>query len=168
MNKLMLSRYYGQELIRNDKFWDDVAIQYKGERITLPITYDPFNIRKLQMMLECPSGCDSCCRYDKLHVTDDEIKTIGTGIEVKCDGNLKYIPCRNGCPFLKDNHCSIYGHRPNICWLYPIQSFQEIDSEKLITYRVFCPSSVKVIRKVFNELKGSILLPDLTWVKRNL
>lgn len=74
--------------------------------------------------LACSAGCSACCKTIPVEISDLEAKHISdaTGIAYRTftpgrhsmkatDPEWKNTPC----PFLKDDRCSIYEHRPYNC-----------------------------------------------------
>jgi Fe-S-cluster containining protein len=69
----------------------------------------------------CKRGCSHCC-YQSVLISAREAELIGkrigvkprsyTGVRKRDDIESGY---HNPCPFLKDNACSIYAHRPTPC-----------------------------------------------------
>lgn len=174
------AKYWGvKDLHLNDEFWTEVLLFYREKVVPVPLLHTPQSCRRVLFMLECPPGkCGLCCRYDTVPVDSSDLKLIAENTEwdmEKLGGIVKtndqggvFIPCKDGCPFLVDNACSIYEYRPNICYFFPINTprkgnmgGQEVD---VMTIRVKCPSSVNIIRALVNEslVSGGILLPDLT------
>jgi Fe-S-cluster containining protein len=132
-------------------------------------------------MLDCPPGkCGLCCKYPQIHVSRADIKKITDNTEfknldVKEDdkGNLYMDGSNGGCPFLRDNICIIWPHRPFICSLYPIQGGRPamLNGRKVnqMLIRLNCLESIKLARKVIDlALRDPqfMLLPDLSVVQR--
>jgi len=57
---------------------------------------------------ECVDGCTACCGP----VPFSEIEAERAGLK-RIEGSTDLI-----CPFVKDNGCSIYAHRPFMCRLF--------------------------------------------------
>lgn len=69
--------------------------------------------------LACGPGCSACCRLIPVQISDLEAKHIATvtGREPAALSPGVHAPIRvnTSCPFLVDNRCSIYEHRPYNC-----------------------------------------------------
>jgi Fe-S-cluster containining protein len=95
------------------------------------ITVDALIIRLWKMVDEigalakphaaCRRGCSHCCHIPVL-IPEQEANLIGRFIHVKpekVEGITQAREIRTGydnpCPFLKDDQCSIYAHRPLAC-----------------------------------------------------
>ena len=66
-------------------------------------------IRKMIPDFDCLPGCSGCC--GPISMSEWEAKQIDY-IEIDLEGD------NIGCPYLKDNRCSIYNDRPIICRLF--------------------------------------------------
>lgn len=178
----LFAKYWGvKDLHLVDEFWTEVLLFYTERVVPVPLPYNPYSARRVLEMLECPPGkCGLCCRYEKLPVdaldlnriaehTDYSMEFLQSVLKVGDDGSI-YIPCIGGCPFLRDNACDIYEHRPNVCYFYPINQprLAELGGQPFqqMTIRVKCPSSVNIIRILMTEslASGGLLLPDLSIV----
>ncbi len=179
--EVLFSKYNGQtDLHLKDDFWNDVEKHLFDYNVVLPMEYLPENIRILQDMLECkPGTCGECCRYGITPIyqydvhrmlkvkTLDELQSC---VYTRKDGSMymRGEPVGTSCPLLKDEVCTIYGVRPDVCWLFPIQKGAHMVGNKgLIRYRLRCKPAVEVARKIFSgALKGGkhILLPNLTLI----
>lgn len=185
----LMGKYWGVDnLVKNDGFWADVeqTLGKEGAVVTLPLAYNPQSVRRIQSMFSCPPGeCGHCCRYHRIPITEADIKNIvdsgaKTGDEMvgkfKVDKDGPYFEGDgDGCPFLVDNACSIYEHRPNTCWLFPIMGEKQTmwgnKMVNLMQVRVFCHSTISLVRTIFgesiNKSNGNlILLPDLFLVQK--
>lgn len=178
----MFAKYYGdRELHKDDKFWLDVMIAYRDKVVPMPLQDNYASRRRLKEMLDCPGGvCAACCHYDKLHVSESDIKRLfkvieDTGRYLETDENGKtFISCKNGCPFIKDMKCTVYENRPDVCAEFPIQDPREgmVGNTKFaqVQYRLKCPAALDVVKAVMTEaveLHGLMLLPDLTLINPN-
>jgi len=180
----MFGKYWGaKDLIDDEAFWADVLLLYVMEErnVCLPLAFNPLTVRRVLDMLECPPGkCGLCCRYKRLPITELDIKKIRESGKVseeklativQSDARGQFMSCQPECPFLKDNECTIYKYRPDVCYQFPIQRGVEgtLDGQPFISMlvRVKCPPVIKVIRYMLREsLEASeghsMLLPDLT------
>ena len=166
------------KLVENDSFWNDVLRKRMDTDVVLPLEYLPEKVRLLHDMLICPAGaCAECCKYKEIPVYQYDIHRIVNNTRHTIDdlqdiiftrpNGAMYIKAgEDGCPFLKDNACTIYSARPDACWLFPVmKSTEKVDGVKLIKYRIKCKSGVDVVRQV---LRGATangkyrLLPNLT------
>lgn len=184
----LFAKYWGRDDLAHDEdFWADIRLIYIGSKITLPLPaeYNPRTVRRILDMLKCPPGvCGLCCHYPTLHLAEDDIQAIVLNTEytredieklLKTDGQGAYLECApNGCPFLKDNACSIWEHRPNVCYLYPITggrkailAGQEVSQ---MTIRLHCLASINIVQTVMQravtENPDMMLLPDLSIVNK--
>ena len=184
----LFAKYWGQEdLAHNEDFWADIRVRYMGSDkvITLPVSYNPLTVRRVLDMLKCPPGvCGLCCRYKTIHITSDDILTIieNTGYTqedmdglLKEDDKGKYLEgLPDGCPFLMDNACAIWEHRPSVCYLYPIQggrtAFLGEEQISQMIIKLKCPASIGIVEKVMQravtENPNMMLLPDLSLVNK--
>jgi uncharacterized protein len=64
----------------------------------------------------CKKGCTACCHYP-ISITELEILFIEKSTGVRRLKEKQEIAQYHGflCPFLKNNACSIYNHRPFVC-----------------------------------------------------
>lgn len=78
--------------------------------------------QKYFALIDC-TQCANCCRTLELEVTRSEIHTIaeslGKSIEAFEKQSMSEGYVRPPCPMLKEQLCSIYEHRPEICRSYP-------------------------------------------------
>ncbi|XUX01210.1 MAG: YkgJ family cysteine cluster protein [Dehalogenimonas sp.] len=177
----MFAKWYGnKDLVNNEEFWADCLVQYLHSAVILPLVDNPTNRFRLHRMLVCPPGtCGKCCScYDSVPLSDYDAGQIAQHNDCRPvhmtinEANKLSLVTKGGCPFLKDNACSIYEHRPFVCTEYPIQSpMSNIDANgtkfEQITYRLGCEPALKVIRATMEEAvvaNKAILLPDLTLI----
>ena len=183
----MFAKYWGKTKLEiKDKFWED-AWTYYGDggrtNIAMPLEHNFANIRWITDMLECPPGkCGVCCHYSVIEISDFDIKKIIDNTKYTKEDFDKLIKIRengtkyrsgddNGCPFLKDNVCTIYKHRPDTCCLFPIQTPRQAFSNgkpmMQMLIRVKCLESMRIIRKILTDNVADserILLPDLSTI----
>jgi Fe-S-cluster containining protein len=175
----LFEKYYGNEdLIHCDEFWDDVLIHLKEGTVTLPVEYLPENVRFLQEQLECtPGTCGECCRYGITPIIQRDIDRLLKTVPMDTLQNCIYTrpdkttfmrgePAGTDCPLMKNNVCTVYEKRPDVCWIYPIQGASK---SRMIIYRIKCKPSVDVIRKVFRgalHKEDKLLLPNLMIISK--
>lgn len=116
--------------------------------------------RKVCEEIDCRT-CASCCKKLRVTLSSDDIQRLSSGLKIEVE-DLKnqylttdlrgnYTFRGNYCPFLKDNKCSCYIHRPEECASYPhLYSMNYIF--KLKTVLVDC-SLCPIVYNVFEELK---------------
>jgi Fe-S-cluster containining protein len=178
--QFLFSKWNGvKNLADREEFWSDVFDQYSKDatNVILPIAFNPQSVRMALELLDCPPGeCGECCRYERIPIfeydverivsntpyTKKEIYELSTIIDKKV-----YLNGKDGCPFLKDNRCTIYKCRPDGCYLFPLQSPKdaEVNGKKVqqMTIRIKCRPALWVARKIIlRALKeGNVLLPNL-------
>lgn len=175
----MFSKWWNKpDLYKNDLFWLDCYQNYKDQNIPLPMEDLPRNRHRLMTMLKCPPGiCGDCCRYDKIHLSQNELNYLKEGnnkepkIGSEPDGRI-YLDTKGGCQYCVNLMCVVYAHRPFTCAVFPIQDPKEaykVDGVKAfqMTYRLKCPPGLDVIRAIIYEvcdLGFNMVLPDLTIV----
>ena len=180
--QVMFGKYSGcDNLIDDDGFWSDVLVLYgtESKNIVVPVEYSPLTVRHVLGMIRCPVGnCGVCCRYPKTHIADRDVQRIVENTEhkdasrwTKSDEKGLYLDTSQGCPFLKDNVCTIYEHRPDVCYLFPIMGGRPVTVDgvatKQMVMRVKCVISVNAIRTLLKQgLGDKLLLPDLSLVPR--
>ena len=71
--------------------------------------------KPLECFTACRSGCSFCCRMPTIELSQLEAEEIceHTGAAVSLSPPCNHI--WEPCPFLKDDRCSIYEHRPFFC-----------------------------------------------------
>jgi uncharacterized protein len=104
--------------------------------------------------------CTKCARCCHLGVRPDdkEIKRIvdHLGIDdstfastyLEADGHLKRSPA---CIFLKDNKCSIYSARPDVCREYP---HYESGATTIVKREDQCPVAYDIVQQMWGELEN--------------
>ncbi len=173
---VMSGKYFGRsDLVDDDLFWIECFMAYQDKVVPLPLVDGPEARRKLADLLECPpGGCGACCRYDRVPVSKDDLKRMGgLSITVSVEDKIgSYLACKDGCQFLKDNACTIYRKRPDVCAQFPIQTPRDgvlngTTPFKQVQYRLKCQPGLEVIRAVMRDALAAgtmILLPDLSLV----
>ena len=174
----MMGKYFGDgDLVENDLFWIDCLIAYPDKVIPLPLVDGPEARRKLADLLVCPpGGCGMCCRYERVPVSKEDMKRLSDfNPTVILDEKIgTYLACKDGCQFLNDNTCKVYGKRPDVCMQFPVQLPREgvIDGKipfKQVQYRLKCEPGLKVVRAIMREAVepgNMILLADLSLVPK--
>lgn len=105
-------------------------------------------------------ACSNCCKAIAPIVKGNEIKVISaqlklTPAEFKSKYLIKtnegFIINKKPCPFLTENGCSIYEHRPGNCREYPFTHKKEIWTRliNLVENCAVCP----VVFEIFERLK---------------
>lgn len=85
----------------------------------------------------CKKGCTVCCHYP-VSITELEMEFIERGVGIKRAKHILKTAHQNDapCPFLRNNTCSIYEHRPFVCrrhvtltetphWCHPDRAYTE-------------------------------------------
>jgi len=181
----LFSKYYGRnDLVQDEEFWQDVYAYYVLEvhNAPLPMEYNPSTLRIVKEMLVCPPGvCGKCCYYNHVELHDYDIRRITENTEYTKEDFKKLITVKDnktvmsaagGCPFLKDNACTIYEFRPDACWMFPFSGKSMMIGNvqvKQMQIRIKCEPALAVARKVITEVmkdKDKILLPDLTIIPK--
>lgn len=176
----LFEKYYGKiGLENNEDFWKDVYDNLSGEIVPLPVNYNPLTYRLVMDTLDCAGGeCSACCHYYVITIhkadvtrllkvmTQEELDKI-----IKMGDNGAYIDGTNGCPLLVNNLCSVYEHRPDVCYMYPIQEsisgMYQGKQMRQMTIKILCKKTVNVIRQIVTESvkQGGFLLPNLQIIK---
>jgi Fe-S-cluster containining protein len=175
----MFAKWYGTpDLFKLPEFWGDCMRAYMDKSVTLPMYDEPAEREAVLDLVKCPPGeCGDCCRYDKVALTQEEYETLVARTDARLDlitdanGNL-FIDSSGGCPFLKDNICSIYAFRPSVCRSFPIVTPKEaVDADgallKQIQVRIKCPAALEAVKTIFTRVCSSgklMLLPDLSLI----
>lgn len=169
----LFSKYWGADHLEdNDEFWEDAYNLHKETAINVPVPLglDAFSIRYAGDLFVCPSGgCADCCRFKRVSVRERDVLRIVENTEYSMDDvegmlgandNGRFLKAEGGCPFLKDKVCTIYAYRPDICWLFPLQS--NTDNQMLV--RLLCRPALDLVRKLITDsvrANGTLLLPNL-------
>lgn len=183
--RVLLSKYWGQnDLHLSEVFWTDAMVSYTGTDmlVTLPIEWNEDNKNRLLAMVECPSGkCGACCKYAMTHIRHEDVSRMIAGGVPDIAKNVRdldkerpYFESKDGCPYLVDNACSIYEHRPEICRIFPLQGpvvtlLPEGQSITGIGVRMKCVSAFNIVKAVIIEeapKRDWWLVPDLTFLPR--
>lgn len=93
--------------------------------------------RQISTEVDC-QHCANCCKSLRVSLDDEDIEYFCQGLKmdpeefreqylVKCEAGV-YVFKTMPCPFLKDDLCSNYEHRPKRC-----RSFPHLDKDDFIT-----------------------------------
>jgi len=171
----LYAKYRGRDFIEDEQYWLDVFEVYKDKNVLLPVEHTNLNVLKLLKLFECEK-CGECCKYKFVPVNAYDIKRLlDSGLDPEKlsdrDGQ-SYLSSENGCPFLKEG-CSIYSHRPETCFVYPLQGPADAESGgkkiKQIRIRLKCRAALKLARKIIAQTMSQgdkLLLPDLTIIPK--
>jgi len=184
--KTLFSMFWGKEnLIDDDHFWRMAGALLSSEdgELVLPLSFNPLTVRRVLGMLQCsPGKCGACCRYKRITLTDLDVERIVSNTDFKDISGLvnedesgKFLSGEGeGCPFLKDNVCQIYGYRPDVCYLFPIQGGKKAfvngkEPFEAMRLRLKCQPAMEVARAILRESMAlnegkTRLLPDLSIV----
>jgi len=186
--QFLFSKYWGRyDLAEYDEFWEDVYNYYSKEikDAPLPLEFNPLTLRMVFDMLKCPPGeCGLCCKYKKvalsasdiLHIIDSKSATEEelNKILQKDEEKHWFMNCHpDGCYFLKDNKCSIYKNRPDVCYLFPFSGRDcEMNGKhtKQMMIRIRCKPALEVTRELITKSLSTgkkLLLPNLMIIERN-
>lgn len=144
----------GTDFLHDDRYWRDVRRIY-GEgryRIPIPITNSHSVLRYFQTMFKC-ARCGRCCRYKAIPINVWDRKRLdqaGIDYEVIIRDGAQWIEAGDqGCPFLQDNQCTIYDHRPDACFTYPTQNSPREGDERL-WLAVLCQPAIDALRTLID------------------
>ncbi len=177
----LFSKYYGvKELEKNETFWDDAFKAYSPDcEVALPLAYNPLSVRLALENLNCTAGdCGACCSYPYIYIKKSDIdRILASGLVgvgeldslIKRDkDNALYFDGTKGCPMLENYSCRIYHVRPDVCYLFPLQSPQKTvfagKELKQTVVRIRCRPAFDMVRFIIsNAVKetGGTLLPNL-------
>jgi uncharacterized protein len=90
---------------------------------------DNFNAKYVFTTLKpsCVKGCAACCSIDvTIHDIEAQYIEKNTGIKMLSKSPSLSIIHDTACPFLEDDKCSIYEHRPFVCRVYHVLSPSEL------------------------------------------
>lgn len=157
----MITDYNIVELLGPEKEKENLEFQIFLKQIKDNIT--PFLVelyRKACEEIDCTT-CAGCCKKLRVTLSGDDIERLSSGLGMGVEdfkeqyltldlrGNYTFIG--GSCPFLKDNKCSCYNHRPEECASYP--HLDNINyTYRLKTVLVDC-SLCPIVYNVFEELK---------------
>jgi hypothetical protein len=122
--------------------------------------------RRVWAGIDCTT-CANCCKTVRPTFSDEDIERLSRRLRIECQQVIEtYLqPTEDGadnpwqtrttpCPFLKDNHCSIYEDRPSDCRGYPYLDAPDFASRTIaMIERTFtCP----IVYEVLEELKREV------------
>lgn len=184
--QILFSTFWGKDnLIDDEEFWLQVMMLLMPEdkMIALPLHFNLLTVRRVLDMLQCPVGkCGLCCHYPRVTMSDTDIDKILKNTDyteddlakvIQQDERGKFMNCsgEGGCFFLKDNSCTIYKYRPDVCYLFPIQggvdAMIEGQAVQIMRIKLKCLAAIEVTRAILREslAAGNLrLLPDLSLV----
>ncbi|MCX6380761.1 MAG: YkgJ family cysteine cluster protein [Armatimonadetes bacterium] len=93
--------------------------------------------------IDCKT-CANCCKVLTINLEEADIERLALGLEMSIgdftqryvaetkdfEGTFKHLASKP-CPFLKDNLCTVYEHRPDVCRGYPYLHKDEFRSRTL-------------------------------------
>ncbi|MFA5401560.1 MAG: YkgJ family cysteine cluster protein, partial [Dehalococcoidia bacterium] len=121
--------------------WDKAYAEGQYSSIVLPLKWNPFAVRRVQDLFHC-DRCGECCHYDRVPVTQVDVdRAPEIAPYVIREGDKGYFITKGGCPFYKDG-CSIYERRPDVCWLYPLQSPITLKDQERVVIRLRCQAAL--------------------------
>jgi len=114
---------------RDDQNWDFRTFlkRYDGPMEIDSLVHDLY--RKISSEIDCKQ-CANCCREIQPILSEEDIRLFSKGVGLSVDKfTAQYLaPVKNSselsfkrqpCPFLKENLCVNYEHRPRDCRSYP-------------------------------------------------
>jgi Fe-S-cluster containining protein len=136
--------------------WEAAYTTHKEQSIILPLKWNPLAVRRVQDLLHC-ERCGECCRYDRVPVTQVDVdRAPEIAPYVIREGDKGYLITRGGCPFYKDG-CSIYERRPDVCWLYPLQSPITLKDQERVVIRLRCRAALSVVKRLYESEKCKVV-----------
>jgi hypothetical protein len=117
-------------------------------------------------------ACGNCCRDILTTLDDADVSRLATGLGISTDEVVDQYLTRdedadltlNGlpCPFLVENRCSVYDHRPEACRSYPHLHKEEFVFRLMqaVSNCSVCPISFNVYERLKEELWHR---PDDIW-----
>lgn len=146
---------------KNENWIFNIILKHKTPEDLNSIVNDLY--REISSEIDC-KNCANCCKSLRVRLDKEDIKDFCTDLEinpvefkeqylVKCETG-EYVFKTLPCPFLKDNLCSNYQHRPKRC-----RSFPHLDKEDFITrleqvslvYSI-CPIVFNLYERLKNEV----------------
>ncbi len=131
--KRIFSKELQEEISKTLKTIDETVLQKKVAQVT----------EKVDCTL-----CANCCKKLIPGFNDEDINRISTHLQITRKEFLKKYLKKNSekeyemkqapCLFLKDNKCSIYEIRPEVCRKYP-RINKKVNSYDLASNAVICP-----------------------------
>ena len=109
-------------------------------------------------------ACGNCCREILPKLDDDDVIRLATGLETTHDEIVTKYLARNEdgdltfnrrpCPFLAENRCRVYEHRPDTCRSYPHLQKEEFVFRlaQAVSNCSICPISFNVFERLKTEI----------------
>lgn len=136
--------------------WDKAYEDKEYSSIVLPYKWHPYSVRKVQDLFHC-ERCGECCKYDRVPISKQDIDRAPEIMPyVQAIDGKEYLITKGGCPFLKGG-CSIYERRPDVCWLYPLQSPVTFENTERMVIRLRCKAALSVVKRVYELEKPRVL-----------
>jgi len=133
--------------------WERAYSEHNNQSIILPLKWNPFAVRRVHDLLHC-ERCGECCKYGRVPVTQVDVdRAPEIAPYIQREGERGFLITKGGCPFLKDNLCSIYDRRPDVCWLFPMQTPITTDGREMIVLRLKCRSALSAAQVLYSEAK---------------
>ncbi len=120
--------------------------------------------------IHCKKGCADCCKKGDYPMTDIELKYLMLGYEkldletkATVQENIKKMKKGEACPFLINNECSVYNHRPIICRVHGLAYLYNDNTVKL----PYCRKTGKNYASLYNNgvFTGSPIKENLETIK---
>jgi len=141
-------------------------------RLTLPCIDSPETRAQATSFLKCKRPCGDCCHFgfESINYADALRIVERKGISWKEFGDVCTLLRQKGkddmwaikglpCPFLKDELCSIYEFRPDVCRNYPIIRPFWSEGYYMLTVSIRCDAGVDMgrgmIRLHLNMAEGT-------------
>ena len=117
----------------------------------------------IEEQIDCTT-CANCCRHVSPMLSEEDVARLASHLGMSHDEFIaKYLDKTESdpefpwmmrikpCPFLKDNRCSVYEHRPGTCRGYPYLNKPDLVSRTMgmIDRTAVCPA----VFEVWEELK---------------
>lgn len=137
--------------------WDESFENGELSSVILPFRWNPFAVRRIHDLFHC-ERCGKCCHYNRVPVTQVDVdRAPEIAPYVEREGDKGYLITKGGCPFLTDEGCSIYERRPDVCWLYPLQTPITFEGQERLVIRVRCKAALSVVKRVYELEKPRVL-----------
>jgi len=174
-----VDKWQGKADIDDDDFWGECINTYRSieqYRLTLPWADVPETRAQAMDFLHCPLPCGDCCRFGLEAITyEDAQRIVSTGLSWKEFGQICTLLQHKGkdmtwaikgtpCPFLEDNLCSIYDHRPQVCRDYPIIRPTLVGDSNRLAISIRCDPGAGIAREMIRlhlMMAGGRLTPNL-------
>jgi len=160
--KAFITKWQGKTDIDDDIFWNEYINTFRSMnlyRLALPLVDSPEVRAQATSLLKCKRPCGDCCHFGFASINyADALRIIeGKGISWKELGEVSTLMRRKGqndmwaikgnpCPFLKNERCSIYEFRPEVCRNYPIIRSLWSDGHYMLTVSIRCDSGANMAR----------------------